>query len=243
MLVIPAIDLKGGRCVRLCQGRMDRATVYGDDPAAMARRWAGMGAPRIHVVDLDGAFAGRPENREAIRAVRRAVDVPVQVGGGVRDEATAARLFAEGVDYVIVGTAAVEDPGLVERLADRFPGRILVGIDARGGRVAVRGWAEVTDVAAEDLARRLRDAGAAGFVFTDIERDGMQTGVNLEATASFARAAGVPVIASGGVATLDDIRRLKALEPVGVTGVITGRALYEGTLDLAEALAVAAADG
>ncbi len=219
---------------------MDRATVYGDDPAAMARRWAGLGAPRIHVVDLDGAFAGRPENREAIRAIRRAVDVPVQVGGGVRDEATAERLFADGVDYVIVGTAAVEDPGLVRRLADRFPGRILVGIDARGGRVAVRGWAEVTDVAAEDLARRLRDAGAAGFVFTDIERDGMQTGVNLEATASFARAAGVPVIASGGVATVEDIRRLKALEPAGVTGVITGRALYEGTLDLAEALAVAA---
>ncbi len=239
MLVIPAIDLKGGRCVRLRQGRMDRATVYGDDPAAMARRWAGLGAPRIHVVDLDGAFAGRPENRGAIRAICRAVDVPVQVGGGVRDEATAARLFADGADYVIVGTAAVEDPGLVSRLADRFPGRILVGIDARGGRVAVRGWAEVTDVAAEDLARRLRDAGAAGFVFTDIERDGMQTGVNLEATASFARAAGVPVIASGGVATVEDIRRLRTLEPAGVIGVITGRALYEGTLDLAEALAAA----
>ena len=239
MLVIPAIDLKGGRCVRLRQGRMDQATVYGVDPAAMARRWAGLGAPRIHVVDLDGAFAGRPENREAIRAIRRAVDVPVQVGGGVRDEATAERLFADGVDYVIVGTAAVEDPGLVRRLADRFPGRVLVGIDARGGRVAVRGWAEVTDVAAEDLARRLRDAGAAGFVFTDIERDGMQTGVNLEATASFARAAGVPVIASGGVAAVEDIRRLKPLEPLGVIGVITGRALYEGTLDLSEALAVA----
>ncbi|WP_025322697.1 1-(5-phosphoribosyl)-5-[(5-phosphoribosylamino)methylideneamino]imidazole-4-carboxamide isomerase [Deferrisoma camini] len=239
MLVIPAIDLKGGRCVRLRQGRMDEATVYGDDPAAVARRWAEAGARRIHVVDLDGAFAGRPENREAIRAIRRAVDVPIELGGGIRDRATAEALFAEGVDYVILGTAALEDPDLVARLAEAHPERVLVGIDARAGRVAVRGWADVTDVAAEDLARDLAGRGAAGFIFTDIERDGMQTGVNLEATAAFARAAGRPVIASGGVSTLRDIERLIPLEAHGVVGVITGRALYEGTLDLAEAIAVA----
>ncbi len=239
MLVIPAIDLKGGRCVRLRQGRMDEATVYGDDPAAVARRWAEAGARRIHVVDLDGAFAGRPENREAIRAIRRAVDVPIELGGGIRDRATAEALFTEGVDYVILGTAALEDPDLVARLAEAHPERVLVGIDARAGRVAVRGWADVTDVAAEDLARDLAGRGAAGFIFTDIERDGMQTGVNLEATAAFARAAGRPVIASGGVSTLRDIERLIPLEAHGVVGVITGRALYEGTLDLAEAIAVA----
>ena len=240
MIVIPAIDLKGGRCVRLRQGRMEDATVYSEDPAAAAARWVSLGARRIHVVDLDGAFAGRPENREAVRAIRSAVDVELELGGGVRDDATAERLLAEGVDYVILGTAALEDPKLVERLAARHPGKILVGIDARGGRVAVRGWAEVTETRAVDLAAGLTRAGAAGFIFTDIERDGMQTGVNLTATRDFARSAGVPVIASGGVSTLEDIRRLKPLEPDGVVGVITGRALYEGTLDLAEAIALAA---
>ncbi len=243
MLVIPAIDLKAGRCVRLKQGRMDEATEYSADPAATARRWAAAGARRLHVVDLDGAFAGRPENQGAIRAIVDAVDVPVEVGGGIRDAATAAAVLDSGVRYAILGTAALEDPTLVARLADRYPGRILVGIDARAGRVAVRGWAEVSDTPAVDLAARLSDAGAAGFIFTDIERDGMQTGVNLDATAAFARATPVPVIASGGVSTLDDIRRLLPLEPLGVTGVITGRALYEGTLDLAEAQAVAGGEG
>jgi phosphoribosylformimino-5-aminoimidazole carboxamide ribotide isomerase len=235
MIVIPAIDLKGGKCVRLKQGRMEDSTVYGEDPAAMARHWEAQGARRLHVVDLDGAFSGRPENLEAIRSIRRAISIPVELGGGVRDEATADRLLGEGIDFVILGTAALEDPGLVERLSGRHPGKILVGIDARGGLVAVRGWAEVTAVKAVDLARRLSDAGAAGFIFTDIEKDGMQTGVSLEATAEFARASRVPVIASGGVTNLDDIRRLKPLEPLGVAGVITGRALYERTLDLAEA--------
>ncbi len=241
MIIIPAIDLKAGRCVRLKQGRMEDDTVYSGDPAAVAKRWADLGAGRIHVVDLDGAFAGRPENLEAIRAIRRAVDVVVEVGGGIRDEATADRLRGEGIDLLILGTAALEEPALVSRLNDKHPGRILVGIDARGGRVAVRGWADVTDVAAVDLAGKLAGAGAAGFIFTDIERDGMQTGVNLEATAEFARGSPVPVIASGGVASLEDIRRLQPLEPQGVMGVITGRALYEGTLDLAEAIAASQA--
>lgn len=239
MLVIPAIDLKGGRCVRLRQGRMEDDTVYGDDPAAVARRWAELGASRIHLVDLDGAFAGRPENLEAVRAVRRAVDVELELGGGIRDEATAQRLFSEGLDYVILGTAALEEPALVGRVAAAHPGRVLVGIDARDGYVAVRGWAEVSRTRAVDLARTLAGQGAAGFVFTDIERDGMQTGVNREATAAFARHAGAPVIASGGVSDLGDIERLLPLEAHGVVGVITGRALYEGTLDLAQALAMA----
>ncbi|MEW6486319.1 MAG: 1-(5-phosphoribosyl)-5-[(5-phosphoribosylamino)methylideneamino]imidazole-4-carboxamide isomerase [Thermodesulfobacteriota bacterium] len=238
MLVIPAIDLKGGRCVRLRQGRMEDDTVYGDDPAAVARRWAELGARRIHLVDLDGAFAGRPENLAAVRAVRRAVDVELELGGGIRDEATAERLFAEGLDYVILGTAALEEPALVGRVSTAHPGRVLVGIDARDGCVAVRGWAEVSRTRAVDLARTLAGQGAAGFVFTDIERDGMQTGVNREATAEFARHAGAPVIASGGVSDLADIERLLPLEADGVVGVITGRALYEGTLDLAQALAV-----
>jgi phosphoribosylformimino-5-aminoimidazole carboxamide ribotide isomerase len=239
MIVIPAIDLKGGNCVRLRQGRMEDDTVYSADPAEAAVRWSDLGARRIHVVDLDGAFAGRPENLDAIRAIRRSVDVPLELGGGIRDQETASRLLGEGLDFVILGTAAVEEPSLVERLSARHPGQILVGIDAHGGRVAVRGWAEVTETLAVDLARTLSDAGAAGFVFTDIERDGMQTGVNLSATANFARASHVPVIASGGVSDIEDIRRLKVLEPLGVEGVITGRALYEGTLDLAEACAVA----
>ncbi len=239
MIVIPAIDLKGGRCVRLRQGRMEDDTVYSGDPGAVAARWQAEGARRIHVVDLDGAFAGRPENLEAVRAIRRAVTVPLELGGGIRDAATAERLLGEGIDFAILGTVALEDPGLVERLSASHPGRILVGIDARGGRVAVRGWADVSETPAVDLGRRLAAAGAAGFIFTDIERDGMQTGVNLDATGEFARACGVPVIASGGVSSLDDIRRLKPLEADGVTGVITGRALYEGTLDLAEAMAVA----
>lgn len=241
MLVIPAIDLKGGRCVRLRQGRMEDDTVYGDDPAAVARRWAELGASRIHLVDLDGAFAGRPENLEAVRAVRRAVDVELELGGGIRDEVTAERLFAEGLDYVILGTAALEEPALVGRVSSAHPDRVLVGIDARDGFVAVRGWAEVSRARAVDLARTLAGQGAAGFVFTDIERDGMQTGVNREATAEFARHAGAPVIASGGVSDLGDIERLLPLEKDGVVGVITGRALYEGTLDLAQALAMARA--
>lgn len=239
MIIIPAIDLKQGKCVRLRQGRMEDDTVYGDDPAAVARRWVRLGAARVHLVDLDGAFAGRPENLEAVRAVRRAVDVELELGGGIRDQATAERLLAEGMDYVILGTAALEEPTLVGRLAAAHPGKVLVGIDARDGYVAVRGWAEVSRTRAIDLAQSLAREGAAGFIFTDIERDGMQTGVNLEATADFAQHAGAPVIASGGVSDLSDVERLLPLETDGVVGVITGRAIYEGTLDLAQAVALA----
>lgn len=241
MLIIPAIDLKGGRCVRLRQGRMEDDTVYSGDPASVARRWADAGARRIHLVDLDGAFAGRPENLEAVRSIRKATDAVLELGGGIRDEETAERLFGEGLDLLILGTAALEEPELVERLNRKHPGKVLVGIDAKDGLVAVRGWAEVTAVKAEDLARKLAGHGAAGFIFTDIERDGMQTGVNVDATARFARCSPVPVIASGGVSTLEDVRRLRAAEGDGIVGVITGRALYEGTLDLAEAIRLAEA--
>jgi len=240
VIVIPAIDLKGGKCVRLKQGRMDDDTVYGDDPGAVARRWADEGAERIHVVDLDGAFAGKPENMEAVRAIRDAVDCEVELGGGIRDDETATRLLKLGLDYVILGTAALEEPELVGRLSDKFPGKVLVGIDAVGGNVAVRGWADVSKVSAVELAAKLSKLGAAGFIFTDIERDGMQTGVNVEATAEFARAASGQVIASGGVNDIGDIERLIEKEADGITGVITGRAIYEGTLDLGEALGLTA---
>lgn len=236
MIVIPAIDLKEGKCVRLKQGRMEDSTVYGADPAAVARKWVALGAERIHLVDLDGAFSGKPENLAAVKAIRKAVDVELELGGGVRDEACAANLLELGLDYVILGTAALENPDLVGRLSAKHPGRILVGIDAKEGMVAVRGWADVSGVLATDLAARLSDQGAAGFIFTDIERDGMQTGVNVEATANFARAARGQVIASGGVKDLDDIKRLLARAGDGITGVITGRAIYEGTLDLVQAI-------
>lgn len=236
MIVIPAIDLKQGKCVRLRQGRMDDDTVYGNDPAAMAKSFVAQGAERIHVVDLDGAFSGKPENLAAVRAIRRAVDVEVELGGGIRDEETARRLLDEGLDYVILGTAALENPALVGKLSAIWPGKVLVGIDAKDGMVAVRGWADVSTVKATDLAARLSAEGAAGFIFTDIERDGMQTGVNVEATANFARAARGQVIASGGVKDIGDIKRLIDREGDGITGVITGRAIYEGTLDLVAAI-------
>jgi phosphoribosylformimino-5-aminoimidazole carboxamide ribotide isomerase len=238
MIVIPAIDLKGGQCVRLRQGRMEDNTVYSASPADTARRWAAAGAERLHIVDLDGAFSGKPENLEAIRAIRKAVDIELDLGGGIRDEATASRLLDEGLDFVILGTAALENPALVGSLSRLHPGKILVGIDARNGMVAVRGWADVSKTSAIDLAKVLSDEGAAGFIFTDIERDGMQTGVNVKATADFARSAKGQVIASGGVNDLRDIEELLPYEKDGITGVITGRAIYEGTLDLAAAIAL-----
>lgn len=239
MLVIPAIDLKDGQCVRLRQGRMDDATVFSDDPLAMAAHWVAQGARRLHLVDLDGAFAGAPVNGEAVRAIARAhPQLPVQIGGGIRSPETIEAYLQAGVRYVIIGTRAVREPEFVARMCREFPDRIIVGIDARAGRVATDGWAEVTAVLAVDLARRFAADGVSAIVYTDIERDGMLGGVNVEATLAMA-AAGIPVIASGGVSNLDDIRALKAVAARGILGAITGRAIYEGTLDFKKAQAEA----
>ena len=239
MLVIPAIDIKNGHCVRLEQGRMDRETVFSDDPAAMARQWAAQGAALIHLVDLDGAVAKTPRNKETIADIVAAVDVPLQLGGGIRDLDTIEMYFALGVARIVIGTEAIRNPALLKDAGRRFPGRMVLGIDARDGRVAIEGWTETTQITAIDLARRFEDCGLAAINFTDIHRDGMQTGPNLAATGQLARAVSIPVVASGGVSTLDDIRNLKPLAADGVVGVITGRALYSGTLDLRAALAVA----
>ncbi|HEX4881204.1 MAG TPA: 1-(5-phosphoribosyl)-5-[(5-phosphoribosylamino)methylideneamino]imidazole-4-carboxamide isomerase [Porticoccaceae bacterium] len=238
MLVIPAIDLKDGQCVRLRQGRMEDATVFSDDPVAMAAHWVAQGARRLHLVDLNGAFAGVPVNGEAVRAIARAhPQLPVQIGGGIRSAETIEAYLQAGVRYVIIGTKAVTEPDFVSRMCRAFPGRVIVGIDAHGGRVATDGWAEVTEVLAVDLARRFAADGVTAIVYTDIERDGMMGGVNVAATLAVA-AAGIPVIASGGVTNLDDIRALKDVAGRGVLGAITGRAIYEGTLNLAAAQAL-----
>ncbi|MDJ0669138.1 MAG: 1-(5-phosphoribosyl)-5-[(5-phosphoribosylamino)methylideneamino]imidazole-4-carboxamide isomerase [Desulfobacterales bacterium] len=239
MNVIPAIDIKNGRCVRLEQGRMDRETVFGDDPAAMARQWQSQGATLIHIVDLDGAVSKEPRNRSAIAAILAAVDVPLQLGGGIRDMATIEGYLKLGVQRIVIGTEAIRNPALVREAGRSFPDRMVVGIDARSGLVAIEGWTETTETTAVDLARRFEDCGVAAINFTDIHRDGMQTGPNIDETGKLAQAVSIPVVASGGVATLDDIRNLLPLETVGVVGVITGRALYSGTLELKAALAVA----
>lgn len=237
MLIIPAIDLKDGRCVRLEQGVMDRATVYSDDPAAMARHWQSQGAELLHVVDLNGAFAGAPRNIEAIKAVRAAVGIPLEVGGGIRDMETIHTLVALGIERIILGTAAVENPEFVKQACREFPGRIIAGIDAKDGLAAVRGWAEVTNVKAIDLARRLEDCGVAAVIYTDIKRDGMLTGPNIEATEALAKSLKIPVIASGGVSSLKDIKALWQIARYGVEGVITGKAIYNGSLELKKAIA------
>lgn len=241
MIVIPAVDIKNGRCVRLRQGRMDEETVFSDDPAAMAARWADAGAGLIHVVDLDGAVEKGPQNLPSIRRIVETVDVGIQVGGGIRNETTVRMLLELGVARAVIGTEAINNPDLVRAACREFPGRIVVGIDARNGRVAVDGWTRTTEVAAVDLARSFEDAGVAAINFTDIHRDGMQTGPNLEETRRLAEAVAIPIIASGGVSTIDDIRNLLPLEAAGVAGVITGRALYDGTLDLRAAIALAEA--
>ncbi len=238
--LIPAIDLKGGHCVRLRQGRMEDATDYGDDPAAMALHWQQAGALRLHVVDLDGAFAGRPENRDAVEAICNALDIPVQLGGGLRDLATIESILRLGVQRVILGSVAVADPALVEEACTRFPERVCVGIDAKQGMVAVHGWGDVTSVSAIDLARRFADVGVAAIIYTDIARDGMLTGPNIEETVKLAQAVPIPVIASGGVARLADVQALAAHVDDGVVAAITGRAIYEGTLDFAAAVAAVA---
>jgi phosphoribosylformimino-5-aminoimidazole carboxamide ribotide isomerase len=238
MILYPAIDLKGGQCVRLLRGAMDQATVFNADPAAQAREFADAGAQWIHVVDLDGAVAGKPVNAAAVSAVLGAVSVPVQLGGGIRDQDAIARWLDAGVARIILGTAALRNPDLVKAACREFPDRIAVGIDARQNKVAVQGWIETSEITALDLARRFADAGVAAIVFTDIDRDGALQGVNVDATASLADQVPIPVIASGGVSSLNDLRALHRHR--GIAGAIVGRALYEGRFDLREALRIAA---
>lgn len=239
MILYPAIDLKDGKCVRLLRGDMEKATVFGDDPAAQARAFTDAGCAWLHLVDLNGAFAGAQVNGAAVEAVLDAVDVPCQLGGGIRDMAAIEGWLERGLARVILGTVAVEEPDLVRTAARAFPGRVAVGIDARGGRVATRGWAEETDVTAADLARQFEDAGVAAIIYTDIDRDGAMGGPNVAATAALARAVSIPVIASGGVASLEDLIALRDCG-VALDGAISGRALYEGALDLRAALAALA---
>ncbi len=235
----PAIDLKGGKVVRLKRGDMNEATVYAADPGAQAAAFAGQGFRWLHVVDLDGAFAGRPANAEAVaRILAAAPGMPVQLGGGIRNMPTIEAWLAGGVTRVILGSAAVKNPALVRDACRAFPGRVAVGIDARGGMVATEGWAETSSLAARELALRFEDAGAAAIIYTDIDRDGMLGGVNLDATCELARALATPVIASGGVASLEDVRALKAAEEDGIAGAILGRSLYEGTIEPGAALAL-----
>lgn len=236
MLIIPAIDLKDGQCVRLRQGRMEDSTVFSGDPVDMASRWVDAGARRLHLVDLNGAFAGEPVNGDVVTAIARAYpDLPIQIGGGIRNAETIEAYLKAGVNYVIIGTKAVKEPEFVTEMCKQFPGHIIVGIDAKQGLVATDGWAEVTEVKATDLAKRFEADGVSAIVYTDIDRDGMMQGVNVEATVNMARASSIPVIASGGITNMDDIVALNAVANQGILGAITGRAIYEGTLDVAEA--------
>jgi phosphoribosylformimino-5-aminoimidazole carboxamide ribotide isomerase len=236
MLLIPAIDLKDGRCVRLRQGRMEDETVFGEDPVEVARRWVDAGARRLHMVDLNGAFAGKPVNAGVVKAVAEAFpDLPIQVGGGIRDEETVQAYLDAGVQYVIIGTKAVSAPHFVNDLCIEFPGHIIVGLDARDGKVAIDGWSKLSHHSVYDMAQRFEQDGVEAIVFTDIGRDGMMTGVNVDSTVELAQAITIPVIASGGITSMDDIRALCAVAEEGIMGAITGRAIYEGTLDLAEA--------
>lgn len=239
MIVIPAVDIRNGKCVRLLQGRKEDETVFSDDPAAMARKWQLAGAERIHVVDLDGAFSKKPRNLDSIRSILAATGVPVQLGGGIRDMETIAMYIGMGIDQVIIGTEAIRNPQLVKTACSAFPHRIIVGIDARDGRVAIEGWTRTTGTKAVDLARQLEDSGVATINFTDINRDGMQSGPNIEETRKLAQAVSIPVVASGGVSTIRDIENLLPLVSAGVKGVITGKALYSGSLDLETAIALA----
>lgn len=237
MIIIPAIDLKNGQCVRLRQGRMDLATVFSDDPPGMARHWLDQGARRLHIVDLDGAFAGEPVNSGVVRSIADACPgLPLQIGGGIRELSTIEAYLAAGVSYVIIGTRAVQDPDFVVAACERFPGHIMVGLDARNGLVAIDGWASTSAVAAQTLAQRFSGFGVAAIIYTDIARDGMMQGVNIQATVELAQQTAVPVIASGGISSLEDVAALKQVcrtsSGAGIMGAITGRAIYEGKLDL-----------
>ena len=239
MLLIPAIDLKDGHCVRLEQGEMKSATSFSDDPAAMARRWVDAGARRLHLVDLNGAFAGKPVNEAAVKSIVRAVggEIPIQLGGGIRDLDTIERYLDDGLSYIIIGTAAVKSPGFLKDACTAFGGHILVGLDARDGKVATDGWSKLTGHEVIDLARKFEDYGVEGVIYTDIGRDGMLSGINVEATVKLAQALTVPVFASGGLSSIDDIEKLCAVESEGIDGVICGRSIYTGALDFAAAQA------
>ncbi|MDO8706857.1 MAG: 1-(5-phosphoribosyl)-5-[(5-phosphoribosylamino)methylideneamino]imidazole-4-carboxamide isomerase [Sulfuricaulis sp.] len=236
LLIIPAIDIKDGKCVRLRQGRMNEETIFSDDPSAMAKRWVDVGARRLHIVDLNGAFAGKPVNAAAIQEIRNIFpDVPVQVGGGIRDEDTIQAYIDMGVHYVILGTKAVNAPHFVSDMSAEFPGHIIVGLDAKDGKVAIDGWSKLSGHDVIDLAKKYQDDGVEAIIYTDIGRDGMLGGVNIDATVKLAKAISIPVIASGGITNLDDIRKLCEVSDAGIVGAITGRAIYEGTLDFAAA--------
>ena len=236
MLILPAIDLKGGKCVRLYKGEMDTAKVYSELPEETARKWQSQGARMIHVVDLDGAVAGEPRNLGAIARILETVDVPIELGGGIRSREVVENYLQLGVDRIVLGTAAHTNTDLVRALCETFPGKIAVGIDARGGYVAVQGWQEITEKSAMSLARELEESGVSHIIYTDIERDGAMTGPNLDSTSTLAEAIGVPVVLSGGMHTQEDVARVAGLEKKGIKGVILGRSLYEGTIDLAEAI-------
>jgi phosphoribosylformimino-5-aminoimidazole carboxamide ribotide isomerase len=237
MLLIPAIDLKDGHCVRLEQGDMDRATIFSEDPAAMAKHWVDLGARRLHLVDLNGAFAGKPKNESAIKSIIKAVggDIPVQLGGGIRDLETIERLLDDGLQTIIIGTAAVKNPGFLQDACVAFPGQIMVGLDAKDGKVATDGWSKLTGHEVIDLAKKYEDYGVQAIIYTDIGRDGMLGGINIEATLKLAQSVNIPVIASGGLTNMKDIDALCSIEGEGVMGVIAGRAIYNGNIDLAQA--------
>jgi phosphoribosylformimino-5-aminoimidazole carboxamide ribotide isomerase len=241
MLIIPAIDIKEGRCVRLQQGDMDKETIFSEDPAAVAQHWLEQGARRLHLVDLNGAVAGKPRNEAVIKSILAAVGgkIPVQLGGGIRDLDTVERYIDDGISYIIIGTAAVKNPGFLQDACSAFSGHIIVGLDAKDGKVAVEGWSKMTGHDVIDLARKFQDYGVEAVIYTDIGRDGMLTGVNIEATVKLARELVVPVIASGGLTDLDDVKALCKIESEGITGVITGRAIYQGTVDFKKAQAAA----
>jgi phosphoribosylformimino-5-aminoimidazole carboxamide ribotide isomerase len=238
MIIIPALDLKEGRCVRLSQGRMDQESVYSENPVQMAKHWELKGAERLHVVDLNGAVTGKPFHRSLIKEITKSIHIPVEVGGGIRNLETIESYLSSGVEWVIVGTVAFKNGQLVEEACQRFPGKVILSIDAKGGRVAIQGWKEVVSTEAIDLARQFEGIGLSAIIFTDVERDGMSTGLNSEMTRALAQSTSIPVIASGGVSQIEDIEHLMPLKSDGVIGVIVGRALYTGRLDLEEAIRI-----